>query len=154
MKDKDLKILAQLRCDARMSLTTMSKKIGVPVSTIFDRIRFNEDRIIAKHTTLLNFSNIGFNTRANIMLRVDRDDKDRIKDYLIKNNSVNSFYKINNGFNFLVECVFKEMKDAEEFIEELEKSFKIEEKKVCYIIEDIKREEFMSDSDLIFEAEQ
>ncbi len=46
MNQKDLKILAYLRQDARMPLTSMSKKTGIPVSTIFDRLRNNENNVI------------------------------------------------------------------------------------------------------------
>ena len=39
--------------------------------------------------------------------------------------------------------------DMEEFIDSLEQRFKILDKKTFFIIEDLKKEEFMSDSNLI-----
>ena len=49
MKNKDLKIISYLRQNARMPLTKMSKKTQIPVSTIFDRLRTNEDDLIYKN---------------------------------------------------------------------------------------------------------
>ena len=151
MNQKDIKIIANLRQNARMPLTRMSRKTQIPVSTIFDRLKLNENQLIIKHTSLLDFNKLGYNTRANITLRVDREDKQALQEFLIKHQSVNSVYKINNGFDFMVEGIFKQIKDMEEFIEEVEKRFKILDKKSFFIIEDLKREAFMSNANLILE---
>ena len=150
MNKKDLLIISHLRQNARMPLTKMSKKTQIPVSTIFDRLKINKNNLIIKHTSLLDFSKLGYHTRANIMLRVDREDKEALKEFLIMNQSVNSVYKINNGFDFMVEGIFKQIKDMEEFIEAVEERFKITEKKSFFIIEDLKKEAFMANPNLIF----
>lgn len=149
MNKKDMKILANLRQNARMPLTKMSKKIHIPVSTIFDRLRVNEEDLILKHTSLIDFSKLGYNTRANIMLSVDKEDKENLKSFLTTSQSVNSVYKINNGFDFMIEGIFKQIKDMEEFIDLVEQRFNIKDKKSFFIIEDLKRESFMSNADLL-----
>lgn len=149
MNKKDLKILTHLRIDARMPLTKMSKKTSIPVSTIFDRLKINQNNLIIKHTSLIDFSKLGYHTRANITLRVDKEDKENVKEFLLKNHLVNSVYKINNGFDFMIEGIFKQIKDMEEFLEQLENRFKILDKKSFFIIEDLKRESFMSNPDLL-----
>ena len=149
MNQKDLKIIAQLRTDARMPLTKMSKRTGIPVSTIFDRLKSNEKEMIIRHTSLIDFSKLGYNTRANITVKVDRADKEALKDFIVKHQLVNSVYKINNGFDFMIEGVFRQIKDMEEFIEDLEKRFKINDLKSFFIIEDLKKEAFLSDPDFM-----
>ena len=151
MNKKDLKIIANLRQNARMPLTKMSRLTHIPVSTIFDRLKLNEDSLIVKHTSLLDFNKLGYNTRANITLKVDREDKEALKEFLIKHQSVNSVYKINNGFDFMIEGVFKQIKEMEDFLDNLEQKFKIQDKKSFFIIEDLKREAFMSNADLFFD---
>jgi DNA-binding Lrp family transcriptional regulator len=153
MNSKDLKIIAFLRKNARISLTRLSRRINVPVSTIFDRLKFNECGVIKKHTCLLDFAVLGFHTRANIVFRVDRDDKDGLKEHLLKCSCVNSFCRVNNGFDFMVEGVFRQINDLEEFLDNIESKFKILDKKTFFIIEDLKKEEFMSDPDLMFNPE-
>ena len=149
LSKKDMKIIAHLRKDARMSLTTMSRKTSIPVSTIFDRLKACEEGVIQKHTSLLDFAKLGFDARANITLRVDKDKREDLKQFLMKNESVNSVYKINNGYDFLIEGVFRNIKDLEVFLELLEERFGVTEKQVYYIIEDVKRESFMSDAELL-----
>lgn len=147
---KDMLIISYLRNDARMPLTKMSKKTQIPVSTIFDRLRMNEEGLITKHTCLLNFTKLGYDVRANIALKVDRDDKEALKDFLLKHQSVNSLYKINNGFDFMIDGVFRQIKEMEDFIDHLENKFKITDKKSFFVIEDLKRETFMSNPNLLF----
>ncbi len=149
MKTKDMKIIAHLRQNARMPLTKMSRKTHIPVSTLFDNLKAKEKSIIRKHTSLLNFSKLGYDARANIALKVDRDDKENLLKQLKMANEVNSLYKINNGFDFMIEGIFKNVREMESFIENLENKFKITDKKFFFIIEDLKREEFMGNPNLI-----
>jgi len=151
MNQKDFQILAHLRQDARMPLTTMSRKTNIPVSTIFDRLKDTENNLIVKHTCLLDFNKLGYSVRANITFKADRDDKEALKEFLLKNSCVNSLYKINNGFDYMVECVFRQIKDMDQFLDEVEKKFRIQDKQSFFIIEDLKREEFMSDPNPISE---
>lgn len=150
MNAKDMKMIAYLRQDARMPLTKMSKKTQIPVSTLFDRLKANEEGIIQKHTALLDFAKLGYFTRANIVLKVSKEHKDELKNYLQTSESVNSVLRINNGYDFMVEGVFRQVLDMENFIENIEEKFNIEDKKSFFIIEDVKREAFMSDPSLVF----
>lgn len=154
LSKKDFLLMSFLRKNARQRLTKMSKQTKVPVSTIYDKLKVFEKGIIQKHTSLIDFSKIGFNARANIMLKVKRADREELKKDLMQCNNINSIYKINTGFDFMVEGVFRNIKDMEDFLEKLDDRFEIKERKVFYIIEDLKREGFLSDpnsADLIAE---
>lgn len=148
MKKKDLLLISNLRNNARETLTNMSKKIKMPISTIFDRLKMHQKGIIEKHTTLINFGELGFSTRATITVRVSKKQRDDLRNHLENHMNVNSVYKINNGFDFLVEVVFKGLKEMEDFIENLEENYKIKTQ-VYYIIEDIKRESFLTEPSMI-----
>ena len=150
MHQKDLKIIAHLRKDARIPLTRLSRKTKIPVSTIFDRLKAKEKDVIIKHTSLLDFNKLGFHTRANIAIRVEREDKDKIKEHLIKHEAINSVCRINNGYDYMIEGIFKQIKDMEEFLDVLENKFRILDKKTFFIIEDLKKEEFMADPQILF----
>ena len=103
------------------------------------------------NTTLIDFNKLGYIVRANIILKIDDDNIYNIREYLMNHNSVNSAYKINNGFNFIMEGVFKDVKEMDEFIDELEIKFKLIEHKSFFILEDVKREGFLTSTDSIFE---
>ncbi len=149
MKEKDLLLLASIRANARETLTKISRKTKIPISTIFDRLRQHENTIIKKHTAIIDFSKLGFSTRVTMTFKTAKPDKEAMREYLEKHCNVNSLYKINNGFDFLVEGVFKNIKDMEDFIENVEERFKVRSKQVYYIVEDIKREDFLSNENTV-----
>ena len=146
---KELIILSKFRENSRESLTKMSKKISVPVSTIYEKLKGYEKSVIKKHTSLLDFSKLGFNTRATIILKVTKENKDPLKDFLLNNRYVNTFYKINNGYDFMIEAIFRELNEVESFVEELEDKYNVQDKKVYYIIDELKKEAFLSNSEYL-----
>ena len=145
MNKKDMYILSQLRTDSRMRLTKMSRITRIPVSTLYDRIRLQQGKLIQKHTSIIDFNKLGFNARAKIMLKVKQDQRELLKEYLLMHQNINSVYKINNGYDFLAEAVFRNLQELDCFIEALDEKFKIEQKDSYHIIDDIKREGFLSD---------
>lgn len=149
MDKKTLVILACLRQDSRQKLKSLSKKTKVPVSTIFDMLSSGFDGLVKKHTTLVDFGKLGFNARATIVVKAKREEREQLQEFLVKNSNVNSLVKINNGFDFLVEVIFRHLKDTEDFIEDLENKFSIEEKKIFYTIDDLKKEGFLSEQNSI-----
>lgn len=146
---KDLVIIAHLRRNCRETLTKMSKLSQIPISTLYEKIKRNEGGIIKKHTCLVDFAKLGFNTRAKVVIRASINHKQELLDFLVKHQNINSVYRINNGYDYLVEGVFKNMRDMEEFNEALQTRFKVRTQETYFIIDDIKREAFMSDPSLI-----
>ncbi|MBU0980808.1 MAG: Lrp/AsnC family transcriptional regulator [Nanoarchaeota archaeon] len=146
---KDLLLLVSLRKNSRETLTRISKATTIPVSTIYDKIRQYQGNLILKHTTLVDFSSLGYHARTNILIKAQHESREEIKEFLLKHPNVNSVFKISNGFDFMVEAVFRHVVDVEGFIASLEKRFRIERVENHYIIEDIKKEAFLSDSQLL-----
>ena len=142
---KELQLIAQMRQNARNNLTNISRAIQMPVSTIFDRLKRYENDLITKHCSLIDFEKIGFATRATIILKVKREQREEIKEYLLKHFNINSLYRINNNHDFLMEAIFRDINELEEFMESLEDTYTIKKKEVYYTIHEIKREGFMSD---------
>jgi DNA-binding Lrp family transcriptional regulator len=141
---KDILLMTCLRNNARENLTRISKQTNIPVSTIFDKLREYETSLISKHTTLIDFKKIGFDIKINILFKVSRESRDAFKEFLMSNQNINSIFRVNNGYDFLVEGIFRGMHDLQFFMEEIEK-YDIEEKQELFVLEDLKREEFLSD---------
>ena len=146
---KDILILTNLRNNARMSLTRISKRTKVPISTIYDKLRGRLNNIITKTTALIDFTKLGFNARAKIMIKIDKKDRKEAREYLTRHLNINSVYKINNGYDLLVEGIFKDIREVEDFIENLESKYNIKDLKVYYVVEDIKRESFLNNDQLL-----
>lgn len=144
LKKNDIKIIKVLRRNSRESLTSISKITNIPISTLFEKLKKHGQSIIIKHTTLLDFAKLGYMCRVNIMLKTSREHRNKLGGYLKAHSAINNLYKINKGYDFLAEGVFSHVKELEDFLEELEQNFPLKDKKMHYLIEDIKREGFMS----------
>lgn len=146
---KRYEIISHLRKNTREKLTSLSRKTHVPVSTIFENLKNDFDKYIVKHTCILDFNKIGFNIKANLLLKFKAENKKEGIDYISKNLYVNSLAKVNNGYDLIAEVICKDMASLEEFIEQLELNTKIKKKEVFYVMEDIKREEFFTQPELV-----
>ena len=144
MKDKDYTILGRFRKDARMSLTKMSRKTRIPVSTIYDRMKkMDENGIIEKKTALVDFRKIGYEIKSLMLLETDKDDKKEVQRFLQNYTNVNGISRINNGFDFFVEAIFKSIEGFDEFLKEL-KTFDIVTKKEFFVMEDVQKETYLT----------
>ena len=148
LNDSDMKIITHLRQNSRETLTKMSKKINIPVSTIYDRIKFHENSILKGFTSLLDFAQLGFNTRVYILFKAASPLKAELRKHIEKHQNINCIFKINNDYDFLLEAVFKNIKELEQFVEDLEVKYKVYDSKILYVVEDIKREAFMSNPNI------
>ena len=142
-KTKELLLLAHLRNNARESITKMSKKTKIPISTIFDRLKEYKGNIITKHTCLLNFKTLGYDVRAQLLFKVNKEQREGFLAYLKLHPQTNNIYRINNGYDYLVEGIFQTMASYNEFIETTEEKGATERKE-HFIMDDIKREAFLN----------
>ncbi|MDP6293208.1 MAG: Lrp/AsnC family transcriptional regulator [Candidatus Woesearchaeota archaeon] len=146
IRDQDRKTISWLRKDGRMSLTELSRRTRIPVSTLFDRMKHHYPDVV-RHSCLINFSKLGFDSRAYVLFKLQ--DKDSFMQYLQKHHNVNTLFRVNNGWNVMVEFIFPTMHALEAFLERLDKRFSIEDKKVHYVLEEVMRERFFTEPELI-----
>lgn len=144
LREKELLLLSHFRSDARISLTKLSRLTKIPVSTIFDKLKeYESSKLIRKSTAIVDFRKLGFEIRNQILIGVSRDKKDVLQKFLVSHPKVNTIYRINNGFDFLIETIFKNMHEMDDFMRTLEE-FEPLQKKEFFIMEDLKREAFLS----------
>lgn len=144
MNEKERQIISQLRKDARTSLASISFEVGMPLSTIYDKInRLHKDNVIKKYTALVNFPSLGFHYHAKLVLKIKKEERKELQLFLQKNQSVNSLYEINNGFDFLIETVHQNIKEYLSFKDGLEECFNILDIKEFQVINVIEKEKFL-----------
>ncbi len=149
-EQQELFVLSHLRSQGRMQLTELSRKTSVPVSTLFDMLNNRQHyKLITKHTILFDFQKLNYAARATILVSVEKDERNAILAYLTKHPNVNNLCRITNKYDFIIECIFKNVEELEYFSEHIENKFHIKEKETHYIITDIKREGFLSDPELV-----
>ena len=138
---KYLNLIKHLRNNARTPLTSISKITHTPVSTLHDRLKLTEDKYINKHTSLLDFQKLGYALRAKVL--VNSTAVIKLKDFIRENPKINSAYNLQGDYNFLLDCIFQDMLDFNNFIEDLS-LLPISSKQVYFVYEDIKREAFLA----------
>lgn len=145
IKKNELLILSNLRRNGREKLTNISKKTKIPVSTIFEKIKsYEENSIIKKHSCLLNFNKLGYEFNVYILLKSNKEEKEILKDFLLEESCLNTICKTSNGYDFLVEGIFRDMQELNDFTEVLETKFNLIRNDVLYIVGELKREEFLN----------
>ncbi|MFP4112472.1 MAG: Lrp/AsnC family transcriptional regulator [Candidatus Woesearchaeota archaeon] len=148
IKNEDMKIVSQLRKNSRESLTKISRSTNIPVSTIFDKLKNKTNSVIKKHTCIIDFPKIGMTTRVKMILKVLPDDREPVRDFLKKSCNLNSLYKINNGYDYFADMVFRSLKELEEFLEKLDDNYRIKTRMIFYVIEELECERYLSGSEI------
>ena len=137
--EKETILLKHLRQNSRKSLAKISEETSIPVSTLFDTLKKLESNVIVKHVSLLNFSKLGYSLK--MCFAISTKQKQELKGFLIQSQNVNSLSSLMNGYDFYIECIFKDFKEMTEFKENLEK-FQIETIDETFIVDELKKEEF------------
>ncbi len=146
MDQEDTKILGFLRKNARQTLTRMSKDTGIPISSIFDRLKkMEETGVIKRHTCLLDMKKIGFSVEVFLFLKISDNQANELEKCLVGYPNVNSMVRINGNWNFIVEALFRNINALELFINDFKNDFNGIEISIHYVLEDIKRESFLID---------
>jgi DNA-binding Lrp family transcriptional regulator len=140
ISNKELLILNHLRIDSRKSLAEISRNTEIPISTIFDKLLKLEKNVIKRYVSLLDFQKLGYSVKVHFMFKIG-EDIDKFKKFLIDHKKINSISKLSGGFDFLVEGIFKDMKELTEFSEDLDE-FNILDKKEHHLVDEIKVEGF------------
>lgn len=140
INDKDIKILNHLRNNSRARVTNIAKNLNTPATTIYDRLRSLENKVIKKHTTLIDYSKLGYN--QNSFVKIKQNSKE-LSDYLCNHKNVNSIYKTNYHREIIFQTIFKNHEQFYLFIEELKNRFKFSDIIIDHIDDVLKIESFL-----------
>jgi DNA-binding Lrp family transcriptional regulator len=146
LSKENLQIIAALRKNARRSLVDVSNDIGIPHSTIHQKVREYENKIIKKHTSIIDFQKIGFLSHCFLLLKVPQEHKASLKNYILEHKNLNSLYNINTGYDFLLECVFNDISAQKEFLVYLSTQFHVELQKID-VLSPLVQENFLTQLD-------
>ena len=143
MDEKERLIISHLRKDARLSLGAVSQALNVPLSTVYDKLnRLQKEGVIRKQALLLDFAKLGYHHHIHLALKVSREQKPALQQFLQNHHSVNSLHEINGGFDFLAEVISKDIKEYTDFRDGLKESFNLKELHEYQIIEELEKEKF------------
>ena len=115
---KDLAILKILEHDAKKTTQQISREIGVPITTIHNRIKKLESSgIIEKYTVWINWKKLGRGINARLAITVGRDgDQDEICGKLVHHDSVFGAYQVTGDEDIIVKLKVKDIDELHDFI--------------------------------------
>ena len=143
--ERILLVLSHLRNNGRVTLTKLSRKTRIPVSTLFDMLKsLQKHGLVKKLTAVVDFPKIGYLSRAKITVRVDKLKREDFEDYISNHRNVNSAERINNGYSHMIDVIGKNISEIEDFLETIENQFEITKVQMFYIIESVTEESFMT----------
>lgn len=134
-----------LRKDCRKSLSLIGREISVPVTTLFSMLQKleKEENIIQKYACLIDLQQVGYGVKICLAIKCREKNKKEVKDFIMNNKNIDSVFRTNNGFDFLVEAIFRNLSELENFLEQLD-DFKPKKKRLHYIVEEYKKEDFLT----------
>ena len=97
-----------------------------------------------KHTSIINFSELGYDARTQILLKVDKEQRNKLKHYLMHHPSINNVYSLSNDYDYSLEGIFENVHKVRDFMDELENLFDVMKQQIVFIAEDIRKEGFLA----------
>ena len=141
--------IAALRKNARAKLKDLAHTTGEDIDELNKFIRREMSTTITRFTSLVNFSDLGFPIRLMLVLAVSSKQKEAMKRYLKSHQNTNGIFLINNGYDFFLDMLFKDVKEAHTFCEELSSKYLIYEKKEYFILQTVTEQSFMANPHLL-----
>lgn len=114
----DIRILAELRDNARMSNSEIAKKLGVTEATVRRRIKaLVEKGIIARFSIHIDYRMIENTVKAYIRVRTATERLSDVVKKICSHNRVVAVYRVTGEYDLLVVALFVGMTELQEFID-------------------------------------
>lgn len=147
LRKKELEILKHLRSNARHTVTAIGKKLGIPRTTVFEKIKkFKKLGLIDRFTCIVDFNQLGHSICAYVLFKSEPQQKESLGEALRTNGNTNNVVKLGNDYDYMASFVFNNMNDLHSFLDLIANKYNVRETKILYIAKDMKREGFMSQS--------
>jgi len=114
----DIRILCELRDNARMSNSEIAKKLNVTEATVRRRIKnLIEKGIILRFSIHIDYRLIENTVKAYIHVKTVTDKLDKVVQHLTNHNRVVAVYRVTGEYDLLVVALFVGMTELQEFID-------------------------------------
>jgi DNA-binding Lrp family transcriptional regulator len=116
----DRKIIGELERNARRSLRKISRKLGISITTLSNRIsKLEKSGVIKGYSVLINPESIGFDLTAIIELVVSKGKLMEVEKEISRMKNVFAVYDITGSTDALVIARFRRRNEMSRFIKSL-----------------------------------
>ena len=123
LDEKDKTILDILQQDASLSTYKITKKTGIPQTTVLNRMRkLKQENIIRKYTIDIDWKKLGMNNKALIFVKVDKNIEQRnskvgeIEEKISKYPLVLNVKRLMGKYDFMIELVCRDIDELNDFL--------------------------------------
>ena len=142
-----MKLITELRKNSRQKLKGISAKSNIPISTLFDMMNDLKDEGVIEHKSLVKFEKVGYPFQILLAIKTSKDKRESLKNYFIGHDRVNSIFQINSEYDYFLEAVFRNQKEIQDFVEDMESNNIILKKTIFSIINTTQKENFLTKID-------
>ncbi len=122
MDSTDLKIIALLKENSRISYTDISKEINLSVPSVIERInRLREDGVIVKNTVELDYKKLGKNLMAIISVDARSNAHKDFQEFCMSHESVLELYRVVGTYNTIIIVALKDTDELENLVDQIKK---------------------------------
>jgi len=115
LDDKDHKIIAQLKQNARASVRDIAKATNLRPSTVHERIkRLRNEKVIEKFTLKLNNEAMGENFI--VFMLVSGGSNKYVDDKVLKNKHVKEVFGVTGEYDLMIKLKFKDVVEFNDFV--------------------------------------
>ena len=141
LTEKEQAILQLLCENSRATVTEIARKVNLPRSTVYDKIRrFKTEGIVEKYCCLVNFNSLGLPINTTILFKVADSEKAGFGKELVASRHTNSISRLANDYDYLSSFAFSSMDDLHKFLDNLTARYQLKDYKILYVARELKRE--------------
>ena len=145
LSKKEMDVLVYLRSNGRHTVTQIGKKLGIPRTSVFEKIKkLKKLGLIDRFTAIVDFGLLGQSICAYVLFKAEPQQKESLGEALRTNGNTNNVVKLGNDYDYMASLVFSNMNDLHGFLDLIANKYGVRETKILYIAKDMKREGFMS----------
>lgn len=116
----DIKILRELKKDARQSFYDLASKLNVSEGTIYNRVsKLQDAKIISNYSAMIDFSKLGYDISVIIGISVEGNHLVDVEKKIAKEKNVSAVYDVTGEYDALVIAKFKTRAELDKFIKKL-----------------------------------
>ncbi|MBU1975511.1 MAG: hypothetical protein KKG59_03855 [Nanoarchaeota archaeon] len=139
MSKHDTILLSELRINSRKSLSSIANERHIPITTLFSAYKQLISHLNFRHTSIIDFSFMGFESRR--IIHLSAQDRTGLKEYLVRHPSANNVYSLQE-YDFGADMIFSDLEQYYCFLEDINR-FNISEFTSFPVVKHIKVEGFM-----------
>lgn len=141
LEETDKKILNILVNNSRLSLRQIAKKANVSVATVMHHLKkLEEEKIINKYTTKIDYEKIGYDVEVMIEIRISKGKLFEVEKKIAVHPNVFAVYDVTGAFDALILARFPSRRKMDNFLKKIQTYDFVERTETRLILNTIKEE--------------